>query len=262
MGDYYTNTTAFKRAFLTRDIFAEQAYKIRLHNETKDRIDDEIEKRDEQSFLGKAVGAVAGWFIGGPDGAKIGSDLLGSIGQNSNNTGYAEFLPGQNDYLGKFYMAQDLADYKEMVQYAEDLEYMQDTTQVLDVIGMGKDLFMTDWDLSGWEEKDFGEKLTFTKESYQENKMADFQRAWKEIIDFEPLDSAEAAFQTAITDELSANIEKLLYGLADEYIVGGDLTLENINQALNAIGIESIGQEVLERIMNLSEVAFTEDEEE
>jgi hypothetical protein len=262
MGDYYTNTTAFKRAFLTRDIFAEQAHKIRLHNDTKDRIDDEIEKRSEQSFLGKAVGAVAGWFIGGPDGAKIGSDLLGSIGQNSNNTGYDEFLPGQNDYLGKFYMAQDLADYKEMVQYAEDLEYMQDTTQVLDVIGMGKDLFMTDWDVEGWQEKDFGEKLTFTKESYQTNKMEDFQKAWKEIIDFDPVDATEAAFQTAISDELSTYIEKFLHGLADEYITDANFTMENVNQALNALGIESIGQEVLDRIINLSEVAFTDEEEE
>ena len=44
MSKYYTNTTAFKRAFLTRDIYAEQAETIRLYNETKNKIDEEASK--------------------------------------------------------------------------------------------------------------------------------------------------------------------------------------------------------------------------
>jgi hypothetical protein len=263
MSKYYTNMAAFKRAFLTRDIYAEQAEKIRLHNETKDRIDAEIAQREDWGLGGKIIGGVTGWFLGGPSGAKAGMKAGEALFSNIDNTDYSEFLPSKNDYLGKFSMAKDLEDYKNMVNYADDLEYMHEVNTGLDALGAAKDVFMTDWsdalDLEGdteWWDKTFKEKIKFTRESLQDNKMRDFMRNLNKINEIEALTPAEKALKTALFDELDMNVEDMLFSVKDEFLASGDYSLDSINAALDSLGIAGISQDVLDNIINYDQLAF------
>ena len=268
MSRYYTNMAAFKRAFLTRDIYAEQAERIRIHNETQENIDAEADKRDEYGFGGKVFGGALGWFIGGPEGAKQGAKIGETLLSNYDNTDYSSFLPSQNDYLGKFYMANDLEDYKALVDYADDLEYMHDVTSATDVLSSTKDLFTTDWseslgmeDDKNWYEKNFREKIKHTKESFQENKMADFMKGFKSISEKPSLTLEEQAFKDTIMDQMGVDVQSLLLDTYDEHLAGGDLGLDSINRALNSIGIQSITQDILDDIIEQNTVAAYEEDE-
>ena len=152
----YTNTSAFRRALLTSDIYSENLREQMRAAEIQKQLQEEAEDRQSNSYLGKLAGGALGFFIGGPAGAKMGANIGSTAGMNFDNTDYTSYI-GNNpaEFMGKFNAAEGLQAYETLKDYAENMEDQQDSMNKMAGLKLAFDAFTMN----------FGDSLNMDKQA-------------------------------------------------------------------------------------------------
>tara|TARA_R110000824_G_scaffold109485_1_gene257108 strand:- start:125 stop:1069 length:945 start_codon:yes stop_codon:yes gene_type:complete len=224
----YTNTSAFRRALLTSDIYSENLRETLRAAEIQKQIQEQAENRQANSYLGKLAGGALGFFAGGPAGASMGAGLGGSLGLNYDNTDYTDFMSSNPaEFMGKFYAAEGLQAYNTLKDYAEDMEDQQDSMNKAAALKLAFDAITMDFgdslnmnkpeldaagniklDAAGnpmmqknWYEMKLGEKMNHFVDFKTGFNMQDFLGSMKKLTDPEKLAAALGDSASGIIDE-------------------------------------------------------------
>jgi hypothetical protein len=276
----YTNTSAFKRVLLKSDIYAEQAAENRLRMEAIEAIQAEAEERQDNALKGQVVGGTLGLIFGGPTGMQVGSSVGSTVGMNYDNTAYTSFIGDKSGYAGKFYMSEGIDAYNLILSEAESMEDQQDLMTDMAALNFAKDLIFADYSkVDEWWDADFKGKWEIFKESGQDHTMSDFidavslltggekeavvesgeQEGWHPPM-AHPGSGFYGAYENISGDWMSEEISNLVNLIDTELPEGfSGSSLEDINEALNLLGYQSLAQDAMDAIINYNQQLF-EDE--
>ena len=283
----YTNTSAFRRALLTSDIYSENLRETLRAAEIQKQMQEEAENRQSNSFLGKLAGGALGFFIGGPAGAKIGANVGSTAGMNFDNTDYGSFI-GNNpaQFMGKFNIAEGMQGYQALKDSAQDMEDQQDSMNKMAVFKLAFDVLTTNFSDSlnmnkeiidpksgkvtgmqdNWYEMNLKEKMNHFKNYKTDFKMQDFLKGLKsatnagdvinsmvdsgipdEIADASGSTVFEEAFTKNMTNALEQDINKILSSVDNSVGLGG-ATVDDLNNSLLELGHGPISSDLFDII--------------
>ena len=276
----YTNTSAFRRALLTSDIYSENIKEQKLLAEAQRRMQDEQEDRFSNSFLGKIVGGTIGFFVGGPPGLSIGMNMGSVAGMNHNNTDYKHFLPSPNALAGKFYAHEGVQARDALQDFGNDLDNKQTAmsqssmlqlaftaglTKFGDALNMNKEVLIPDIDNPGqfiakvdvsgntmmqknWYEMNFGEKINHHKNYLVGNKMEDFLEGMENITSSSDLTGAVAKGVAAGVTESDINLFETAFNKNIMNTMETDISkvLNNVSSSEIGISLDTINSSLLE----------------
>ena len=226
----YTNTSAFRRALLTSDIYSENLREQMRAAEIQKQLQEEAEDRQSNSYLGKLAGGALGFFIGGPAGAKMGANIGSTAGMNfdSLNMDKQAMVPDPNN-PGEFIKAVDSA---------------------------GNPLFQ-----DNWYEMNLKEKMKHFKNYKTDFKMSDFLGSMKKLTSPEGLiesvagsgiveDSGidqtnlfEKGFNNLMENKLKEDINNIL-GSVDSNVGIGNASVDDLNNSLIGMGYQPLSPDL------------------